>query len=252
MVAQATRQTGQRSTPAPQTLQNGAYTLGHTLCTLDARTLFAATQTGVNRPVLIERIAPIAAELAASAYVARQDVLSLGHVNIAQPIDIFVEQGVLYTAMCAGQGSPLLNRGPITQKQAVSYGVDICNALGYLQLNHHHLDAADISPCTIYITDANRARLTSMAALLGAHMPATASRFMAHTGEGEQATVFSLGATLYYALSGWKGAQHDKVTPALATASPECNKVLAKAMAADVTERYTSIAELRRALLSLQ
>ncbi len=252
MVAQVTRPLGKPAPLAPQTLQNGAYTTGQSLCTLNARTLFAATQTGVDRPVLIERLDPIAPELAAAAYVDRQSVLSFGHVNIAQALDVFVEAGTLYTVMCAGTGTPLIGHAPITQKQAIAYGVDVCNALGYLQRHHSHLDAADISPCTIFITHADRARLTSMAALLGVHTPPAASRFVARAGEGDQATIFSLGATLHFAISGWAGSYHDDAAPALTSIAPELNALLAKALAADPSERYATIAELRLALLRLQ
>ncbi|MBA3823904.1 MAG: hypothetical protein H0X24_08415 [Ktedonobacterales bacterium] len=252
MVAQVTRMPGVNPVSAPQTLQNGAYTLGQPLCTLQDRTLFTAQQTGVDRPVLIERIAPIAPELAASAFMARQAVLGFEQVNIAQALDVFVEDGALYTVMCAGAGVPMLNHAALTSQQAITYGVDICNSLSYLARHHGHLDAADISPCTVFITRADRARLTSMAALLGVHASANNSRFVARAGDGEQATVFSLGATLHYALSGWAGSYHDDAAPALVGVSPEFNAVLAKALAANPADRFTSISQLRQALLRLQ
>ncbi len=251
MVAQVTRPISEgRPHNAPTPLAGGAFTITAQLCTSAQRTLYAGQQRGITRPVLIERIDHVA-EAAMQAAIAHKTTLShLCHPGIAQGVDIFTEHGALFTVMSAGEGAPLCAQPLSTPAQAVSYGIQLCNALGYLAYQHQHLNAADISPTTVFITKAGRARLTALAALVGAHAP-TASHFTAPSGDDEQRLVFSLAATLHHALTGWHG-WYSKGAPELANFNPDLNIVIMRALALDPAARYATVAAFRLALLRLQ
>jgi len=251
MVAQVTRPSAEgRQSAAPAILAGGAFTITTSLCATSQRTLFAGFQRGIARPVLIERVDHLAADAMQEAVAHRHVLNELCHPGIAQALDIFAEDGALFTVMSAGDGSPLCAQTRCMPAQAVAYGIQLGNALGYLAYHHQHLDAADIAPTTVFITRAGRARLTALAALVGAHAP-TASHFTPPSGDNEQRLVFSLGATLHHALTGWRG-WYSKGAPDSGGTTRELNAVIMRALALDPAARYASVAALRLALLRLQ
>jgi serine/threonine protein kinase len=251
MVAQVTRPLAQSHQSAtPTTLAGGAFTLSTPLCTTPQRTLFAGFQRGITRPVLIERIDGLAADVMREAVAYRHVLTNLCHPGIAQVVDSFAENGALFTVMSVGEGAPLCARPTCAPAQAVAYGIQICNALGYLAYQHQHLDAAEIAPATVFVTCAGRARLTALSALVGAPAP-VAAHFTAPNGDTEQRLVFSLGATLHHALTGWHG-WYSTGAPELPGIPPELNAILMRALALDPAARYATVAALRLALLRLQ
>jgi serine/threonine protein kinase len=252
MVAQVTRPLANGpQIAAPTTLQGGAYTLGTSLCSFARRTLYSGHQRGIERPVLIERVDGLTDEVMQRAVAGKAALLNLCHLAIAQALDVFVENDALYTVMCAGEGMPLAAQPMTTPCQAVAYGIFACNALGFLANHHQHLAAADISPATVFVTCAGRARLTSLAALLGAHTSAAESPFAAPNGTDEQALVFSIGATLHHALSGWNGSYGDGA-PTLGDIAPDINTAIMRALDLDPAKRFDTVAALRFALLRAQ
>jgi hypothetical protein len=253
MVAQISRPTvdGPQNV-TPIALAGGAYTITAQLCTDAHRTLFAGQQRGVERIVLIECLHAVPEGVQQSAIAHKASLLALCHPNIAQALDIFVENDALYTVLCAGEGAPLCAAQSLTTAQAVTTGIHITNALGYLANHHHHLSPADISPATVFITTAGRARLTSLAALVGAHAQA---RDATTDDTAEQGLVFALGATLLRALTGWPGAMRaTTVARELRRAhiAPDLADILTRALAHDPAGRFATVAEMRLALLRLQ
>ena len=257
MVTQITRPShnGHKAKQATN-LNNGTYTISQRLCASEHRTLFLGVQQGVERPVLIERIDAIAAPVAEMALAHRHVVQELCHSNIAQFVDAFAEQGAFYTIQCAGSsGTPLSAQASLTPAQVAIYGIHMCNALSYLEHHHMELVAADIAPSSIFITSSGRARLTALAALLGVHAEAHHSPFTARQATEPAATVFSLGATLHHSLTNWSGnyrAGAPAITASRTDVAPELNAVIMRALAPNLTERYTHIADLRLALLRFQ
>ena len=257
MVTQITRPShnGHKAKQATSLL-NGTYTISQRLCASGHRTLFLGHQQGVERPVVIERIDGVEASVAESALAHRQLVQDLCHTNIAQFVDAFAEDGALYTIQCAGAGgTPLSALSNLAPTQLVGYGIHICNALSYLEHHHVGVVAADIAPSSIFVTSAGRARLTTLAALLGVHAQAHHSPFTAPEVTEPAATVFSLGATLHHSLTNWSG--HYRTGAPAVTANrpdvdPELNAVIMRALAPNPMERYTHIADLRLDLLRFQ
>lgn len=251
MVAQVTRPISEgRHNSAFTTLAGGAFTITAQLCGSAQRTLYTGQQRGFTRPVLIERIDHVADAVMQAAIAHKATLSNLCHPGIAQGVDIFTENGALFTVMGAGAGAPLCAQPHSTPAQAISYGIQLCNALGYLAYHHHQFNAADISPTTVFVTNAGRARLTALAALVGAHAPA-ASHFTAPSGDNEQRLVFSLAATLHHALTGWQG-WYSKGAPELAGVNPDLNTAIMRALALDPAARYATVAAFRLALLRLQ
>ena len=237
-------------------LLNGTYTISQRIGISGHRTLFLGHQHGVERPVLIERLDAVAAPLAESALAHRSLVQDLCHTNIAQFVDAFLQDDVLYTVQCAGAGgTPLSDLSNLAPIQIVGYGIHICNALSYLEHHHVGVVAADIAPSSIFVTSAGRARLTTLAALLGVHAQAQHSPFTAPEATEPAATVFSLGATLPHSLTNWSGHYRlgaPPITTSRIDVAPELNAVIMRALALNPAERFTSVADLRLALLRFQ
>lgn len=258
MVAQVSRPSvgGHQLAGSPVTsLQQGLYLATENLGTSDNRTLFHGLQPALDRAILIERVTGLDSATRKLALDHKPWVLALQHIHLALCVDVFVEKGALYTVMAAGTGQMLDRVGHLTQQQAVSYGVQICNALNYLQLCP---DCAThctiIDPTTVYVTEAHRARLTPMAALLGVTDAHSSSRFAPRAEAGSCADVFCVGATLHHTLTGWDGTYADGA-PALTSLrpdlAPDLNAVIMQALAPNPAERYQGIPALRYALLRL-
>jgi hypothetical protein len=237
---------------APVALAGGAYTITASLCSDAHRTLFAGQQRGIERPVLIECLHGVPENAQQTAIARKTSLLELCHPNIAQALDIFVEDSALYTILCAGEGMPLCAQQLPTIAQTVTYGIHITNALGYLANHHRHLAAAELSPTTVFITCAGRARLTALAALVDAH---TQPHGFVPAGTAEHDLVFALGATLHRVLTGWTGTYRASVTLrelSRANVPAELSAVLTRALAHDPADRFATVAEMRLALLRLQ
>lgn len=259
MVAQVARSSldGHQLTGSPVTsLQQGQYLVAERLCTSGNRTLFQGYQPALDRTILIERVTGLDSATRKLALAHKPWVLGLHNISLAQCLDVFVEKGALFTIMAAGTGKMLDRVGQLTAKQMATYGVQICNALNYLQLcptcaTHSTI----VDPTTVYVTAAHRARLTPMAALLGVNDAHASSRFAPSNEAGDCADVFCVGGTLHHALTGWHGVYANgapTITSLRPDLAPEINAVIMHALALNPAERYQGIPALRYALLRLE
>lgn len=229
-------------------LQNGLYVAESILNVNEQHALLWGYQRGFNRHLAIERIVDSPAATTTQAIAHKQAVLNLNHENLARCVDVFAEEAALYVVMVTGEGKPLAQQHtPITPKQAVAIGIQICNALNYLSNHTEFTNHGAIEPTTVFLTDGNRVKLTNIAALLGAvATPAIAA--MARDD------VFGVGATMHYALTGWNGNYHAETPPfdALCERIPaELCQVLKRALSPNPADRWANSAELRYALLRI-
>ncbi len=234
------------------TLQGGRYLIDSELCSSDHRTLLWGRQREIDRWLVIERIEGVDAEQAAAAMQKAPVLLALSNDNLAQCIDVFIEQGNLYTVMVTGAGVTMAQINTFAPQKAIEYGVQICNGLNYL---HHHaaeITCGAVSPDAVFLTTHERVRLTHMSELLG--VGNVDSAFAPTACDETCAEVFSVGATLHHALTGWQGMYRDGA-PALTTLRPECGtdleKVISRALELDPAQRYQNSVDLRIALLHL-
>ncbi len=203
---------------------------------------------------------------------------NLRHANLPRVTDHFVigEQGQ-YLVMDYIDGEDLRQRmertGPISEEEAFLVGVAMCDALQYLHTRNPSIIHRDLKPGNvrimpdghIYLVDFGLAKLVkgSQATTTGARAmtPGYSPPEQYGTARTDPRTdVYSLGATLYAALTGVipedglaRTMDNVELTP-LRKRNPKVSRKLAaaieKAMAVHPEDRFQSAEEFRQALLA--
>jgi eukaryotic-like serine/threonine-protein kinase len=203
---------------------------------------------------------------------------SLRHPNLPRVSDHFAvgDQGQ-YLVMDFIEGEDLRQRmermGTVTEEDAVMVGAAMCDALAYLHTRKPSILHRDIKPGNVKITPEGNIFLVDfgLAKLVqGTQATTTGARAMTPgysppeqygTARTDPRTdIYSLGATLYAALSGMipedglaRAMDNAQLTP-LRKRNPKISRRLAaaieKAMAVDPADRYQDAEEFKKALLS--
>ncbi len=203
---------------------------------------------------------------------------NLRHPNLPRVTDHFVigDQGQ-YLVMDYIEGEDLRQRmerlGMISEDEAVTIGAAICDALTYLHTRRPPILHRDIKPGNVKITPDGHIFLVDFGlakVMQGSQATTTGARAMTPgysppeqygTARTDPRTdIYSLGATLYAALTGVipedglaRAMDNAQLTP-LRKRNPKVSKRLAavieKAMAIDPNERYQTAEEFKKALLA--
>lgn len=150
-----------------------------------------------------------------------RNIATLSHPNIVQVLDVFEENGTVYYAMQYLDGGSLREKvkanGPFSEAQAVTYIRQIADALGYMHQKKHicHLD---VKPGNILLDKNGRAMLidfgisksydehgneTSSTPVGLSQGYAPLEQYQNSLHDFSPVTdIYSLGATLYYLLTG--------------------------------------------------
>jgi len=203
---------------------------------------------------------------------------NLRHPNLPRVSDHFVvgEQGQ-YLVMDFIEGEDLRQRmermGAITEDDAINIGAAMCDALGYLHSRKPPILHRDIKPGNVKITPDGNIFLVDFGlakVVQGGQATTTGARAMTPgysppeqygTARTDPRTdIYSLGATLYAALSGMipedglaRAMDNAQLTP-LRKRNPKVSRRLAaaieKAMAIDPSDRFQLPEEFKKALLN--
>ncbi|MFO3796094.1 MAG: serine/threonine-protein kinase, partial [Anaerolineales bacterium] len=202
---------------------------------------------------------------------------SLRHPNLPRVSDHFVEEDGQYLVMDYIEGEDLRQRmerqGTISEEEAVMIGAAVCDALAYLHNHRPPILHRDIKPGNIKITPDGHIFLVDFGlakVVEGSQATSTGARAMTPgysppeqygTARTDARTdIYSLGATLYAALTGVipedglaRAMGNTELTP-LRKRNPKVSRrvaaVIEKAMAIDPAERYQTAEEFKRALLA--
>ncbi len=205
---------------------------------------------------------------------------NLRHPNLPRVSDHFVvgDQGQ-YLVMDFIEGEDLRQRmermGTITEDDAVMVGASMCDALAYLHTRKPPILHRDIKPGNVKITPDGHIFLVDFGlakVVQGSQATTTGARAMTPgysppeqygTARTDPRTdIYSLGATLYAALSGMipedglaRAMDNAQLTP-LRKRNTKVSRRLAaaieKAMAVDPTDRFQTADEFKAALLSVK
>lgn len=202
---------------------------------------------------------------------------TLRHPNLPRVTDHFVIEGQgQYLVMDYIEGEDLRERidrqGPLTDAEAVTLGTAVCDALAYLHSRHPQVVHRDIKPGNVKITPGGNIILVDFGlakVLAGSHATTTGARAMTPgysppeqygtARTDHRSDIYSLGATLYMALSGAlpedalaRAMGQEELTP-LWRHNPKVSKKLAmvieKALELRPDDRYQSAEEMKNALI---
>jgi eukaryotic-like serine/threonine-protein kinase len=251
--------------------------------------VYKATQTSVNRLVAIKILSGNATK--DKTYVARflqeaQSAANLNHKNLIAAIDVGVSNGIYYFVMEFVTGKScrelmVANKSPLAENTALQVGMQMAEVLDHI--HQHKMVHRDIKPENILLTNEGTVKLCDLGLA-----KSTTSIEQSLTQEGlavgtpyfmspEQirgdkdvdirADLYSLGATLFYLLSGkhpYEGksaaetmSMHLKEpVPDPRKANPQLREdfawVIQKLMAKDRNHRYQTPAELLEDLKKIQ
>ena len=195
-----------------------------------------------------------------------ETVASLHHPNIVEVIDIFDENNTSYMVMPFIEGQTLESlvekNGPLSYADATNYMSQIADAVDYIhQRNILH---RDIKPGNIMITADYRAILidfgsarefvndkTQAHTSILTHGYAPPEQYSTVSRKGAYSDIYSLGATLYYVLTGKApvdaAARITEALPEPRQLNPSiplaANNAIIKAMQLQTQQRQQSVAE---------
>jgi len=177
--------------------------------------------------------------------------------------------------------SEMMNRkrGPFPANQVLTWADQLLDALDYLHTQDPQIVHRDIKPQNLKLTSRGQiilldfglakgqageiSRVTTAASIFGYTPNYAPLEQIQGLGTDSRSDLYSLAATLYHLMTGVKppdaltraaalvNGQPDpllKASEANAAVSPDIDEVLAKAMAQNREQRYTTAADMRRAL----
>jgi len=206
----------------------------------------------------------------------------LDHPNVAMILDHFIDSGYYFLVVERIHGKTLSEvfkerRGHLTENEVVAWATSICDVVSYL--HHEGIVHRDISPDNIMLTGEGSIKFIDFGTLrefrhiapggtvgIGKYGYTPPEQWQ---GKPEpRSDIFSLGATIYYLLSGFLPLSREYTTrqapqkedfnpsfPPVRTknpnVSPQFEAVLQKALQLNVNDRYSSASEFGEALRNL-
>nr|MDA8424465.1 serine/threonine-protein kinase [Nitrospiraceae bacterium] len=200
-----------------------------------------------------------------------QILARLTHPNLPKVYDYFSQQGASYIVMEYIRGKTLeqmlegRRRKPVEEQQALSWAIQICRAMHFLSVQKPRpIVFRDTKPSNIMISRDGRVKLIDFGIarffkdeqdedtyVYGT--PGYAAPEQYGTGQTDvRSDLFSLGATLYYCLTGEHPPQNPRELPDPRRVNPKMSKetaaIIKKALAPDMARRFQSAYEMKEAI----
>jgi len=194
----------------------------------------------------------------------------LNHPNLPNVSDYFSEAGRQYLVMEFIEGETLqalLDRhtGPLSERQVVDWGVQLCDVLDYLHSQQPPIIFRDLKPANIMLDKGGRVKLIDFG-IVRHFNPAKASDTIPfgspgyappeQYGKGQtdaSSDIYALGATLHQLLTGHDPAQTPFQFPPISSlnplVSPDVEQAVMRALEQSPAARWPSAREMRQALL---
>ncbi len=191
----------------------------------------------------------------------------LDHPNIVKLIDFFVQDHRGYIVLEHVDGKTLRElvkeNGPLDLETLIPISMQMCRTLSYLHEQAPPVVHRDFTPDNLILTgagtlkliDFNVARQTSStvtATVVGKHAYIALEQFRGKPLP--QSDIYSLGCNLHYLSTGEDPEPLSPSSPILVNGelNPELNRIVEKATALDLDERYERADEIMNELIALE
>ena len=249
------------------TILADSYRLTALLSTGQENRYRAVRQTDEDRPYLIaERSSDQTAAQPGGAFRLSAQLTAIHHPALILPQEHCERAGRVYLITSSQSGLPLSRRsGRTSEREAAGWGVQLCQAVDVL--HRHGLLCVELPPENILLDRTGRLHLTQFDAIRLKDsveaQPVLTDGYAAPEAYKAQvlnpaADVFALGACLYavlvgrrLAVEGWAVQPEPPVFYPEKVLTPECERILSRALALEPTERYTDLEALKHDLLAL-
>lgn len=239
--------------------------------------VYQASDTRANRVVALKEMSQdglSSDELkeALESFAAEAKLLkSLSHDNLPKVFDSFSENARHYLVMEFIEGQTLEQRlagarGPLPEGDALRWAAQLCAALTYLHTRKPPIIFRDLKPANIMLTPQDKVKLIDFGIAriftpnrrrdtqaLGTPGYAPPEQYGSAQTDA-RADVYALGATLYQLLTAYDVSKTPFALPPMQTRtaaiSPHVRLAIERATRLDRAQRYASIAEFQRDLLS--
>lgn len=237
--------------------------------------VYRAWDSNLNKPCALKENMDVSPE-AQRQFTREATVLAnLSHPNLPRVTDHFILPGQgQYLVMDFVEGDDLASivrqRGPVPPEQAITWTLQVADALSYLHTRQPPVVHRDIKPANIRITPDGRAMLVDFGlvkiynAQLRTTMGARAvtpgyapPEQYGHGSTDARSDLYALGATLYNILTGqdplesvqrMSGAQMRPVNQINPRINPAIAAAVERAMRLDPNQRFQTVAEFKTAL----
>ncbi len=192
----------------------------------------------------------------------------LRHPSLPRVLDAFVTSRGAYLVVTFVPGRTVEDlvraQGPVSERRALSWGVQLCRTLHYLSLQRPPVVFRDLKPANIIVTPSGRAVLVDFGIAREFSPGRRADTFLFGTpgfaapeqyGRGQtdlRSDLYALGATLHYCLTGRDPSRSPFHFPEVRSLMPrvsrETSAAIMRALEPDPARRYGSAAAMRRAL----
>lgn len=245
-----------------------------------------AVHTRLNKEVVIKQIISSGKDRIESR--KEVDLLkSLKHTYLPQVIDFFEEDGETYTVMDYISGCDMdkyiKNGNTLKNREIQRYAIQLCEAVEYLHSRRPPIIHSDIKPANIMLTDEKNICLIDFNVSLifdennptvlggtpgyaapeqlgipledikaGINGPLPVGK--GRTTADERSDIYSIGASIYYMITGVKPAADYRCKPLSeynAAISEGMLHVVRKAMMLEPSKRYRSVSEMLNALKNI-
>jgi cytochrome c-type biogenesis protein CcmH/NrfG len=267
-------------------LSNGRYKIEHLVAAGGMGAVYRAIDLRFERPCAVkEMLDDFQSEVErnqAVEWFKREAtlLLDLNHPCIPRVRDFFVEEGRHYLVMDFIEGRTLAKvleeegnvvgvngaRG-VPEARARSWAQQICNVLSYLHRQNPPIIFRDLKPSNVMVTDRDEIKLIDFGIARTFQSQRQATIIMTigyappeqlHGMPEPRSDIYALGATLHRLLTHHDAANNRPTIfsfPPLRSlrpdVSPEFEQVIMKALSPNVEQRWSSAAEMERAILSL-
>lgn len=190
----------------------------------------------------------------------------LKHGSIVQVHDFFDEHGKYFLVMEYVEGENIHSimqkreGEPFEENQVVSWAIEICDVLSYLHAQEPPVIYRDLKPSNIMINSEGRLKLVDFGIARKIEAEDENTRVVSAGysppeqywgAASQQSDLYSLGATIFYMLTGTEPEPLKANSPRQANpkVSEYMESIVQKCMAQEATERFNTAQELREALL---